>query len=121
MRKNKGFTLVEVLAVLVVLAVIGAIITTNVFDSLETASNVAYNKQIEELINASKMYINKNPNLLDNNENVITIQELIDSRLISGNKVINPKTHTQLTGCILVKYENNKYNYEYTADENNCN
>lgn len=122
MKNNKGFTLVEVLAVIAILVTIIVIVTPKVFKQFKTAEDVTDKEQINTLINTAKLYMNQNSNLLpqENDIYVIQMQELKDSGLIKTNQILNPSTKEELNGCIIVKYENNKYKYEY-KEENKCN
>lgn len=121
MKNNKGFTLVEVLAVVAILITIIAIITPKIFKQFKTAENITEQEQINSLINIAKLYTNQNTNKLpeQNKISIITLQELKQSGLMQTNQILNPKTKQELTGCITVKYEDNKYKYEY--EEDGCN
>ena len=120
MRNNKAFTLVELLAVVMILLVLAVIITPKIIKEIDKSGEIVYNKQIEEIINASKIYMNQNTNLLPEDTYVITLQELKSSGLISNNKILNPKTNEELTGCVIVRYINNKYEYKYEENKNGC-
>lgn len=118
MKNNKGFTLVEVLAVVAILVTIIVIVTPKIFKQFKTAEEVTDKEQINTLINTAKLYMNQNSNLLpqENDLYVIQLQELKDSGLIKTNQILNPSTKEELNGCIIVKYENNKYKYEYKEE-----
>ena len=119
--KNKGFTLVELLAVVIILLLVITIITPKVLKQLNTSENITRNEQINSLINIAKIYTNQNTEKLPekNSVSIISIDELKESNLINKSEVINPKTNQELTGCILIKDEGNKYKYEYNEDK--CN
>ena len=119
--KNKGFTLVELLAVIAVLLILITLITPKVINQLNSSEDVTQKEQINTLINIAKIYTNQNTEKLPENNSisVITIQELKESGLINKSQILDPKTKEELTGCILIKDENNKYNYEYNEDK--CN
>ncbi len=119
--KNKGFTLVELLAVVIILLLVITIITPKVLKQLNTSENITRNEQINSLINIAKIYTNQNTEKLPekNSVSIISIDELEKSNLINKSEVINPKTNQELTGCILIKDEGNKYKYEYNEDK--CN
>lgn len=116
---KKGFTLVELLAVIAILLLLISLITPKIIGQIENSKDVAYNEQIEELINASRIYMSQHNNLLLDDAYVISFQELKNSGLITSDKVLDPRTNQILTGCIIVKYENNKYQYQYSESE--CN
>lgn len=119
MKNNKGFTLVELLAVVVILITLITIITPKVFKQLKNSETVIDREQINAIIDTSKLYMNQHSELLpkENSLYVITLNELKDSGLIKSNQILNPSTNEELKGCVLVKYQNNKYNYEYNEDK----
>ena len=119
MKNNKGFTLVELLAVVAILVLILSLITPKIFKQLKTAENVTDKEQINAIIDTSKLYMNQHSELLPEHNSLytITLNELKESGLIKSSQILNPSTKEELTGCILVNYENNKYKYEYL---NNC-
>jgi len=118
MKNNKAFTLIELLTVVAILTLIIVIITPKVFKNLKTAEKVTDQEQINSLINTSKIYMNQNSNLLpqENDIYVISLEELKESGLIQKSQILNPSTNEELNGCIIVKFENNKYKYEYKEE-----
>jgi uncharacterized repeat protein (TIGR02543 family) len=119
MKNNKGFTLVEILAVVAVLILIIAIITPKIFKQFQNAEKITNQEQINTIINIAKIYMNQNSELLpkEGREYNITLQELKNSGLISTSQILNPSTKQELQGYISVKYINNKYNYKYIGPE----
>lgn len=117
---KKGFTLVEFLAVIVILLILVTLITPKVFSQLNNAENITQNEQIKSLINIAKIYVQKNNvDIEDDEYEIITVEDIKNSGLINKKNVIDPKTKEQLTGCIKVTNENNKYTYEY-KEANEC-
>lgn len=123
MKNNKGFTLVEMLAVVVILIAIIAIITPKIISSFKNSEDTIYKQQIESIIDVSRIYMSNNSNLLpeENQNYVITIESLKQEKLINSDEILNPKTKEPLTGCVLVRYLNNKYQYDYVEDQTTCN
>ncbi len=121
MKNKKGFTLIELLAVIAILMTIMAIITPKIFKQLKHAGQVIDKEQRDTIIETSKLYMNQHTNLLpqENDIYIIQLQQLKDSGLIKSSQILNPSTNEELTGCVLVKYESNKYKYEYK--ETDCN
>ena len=118
--KNKGFTLVELLAVVALLMLLVTIVTPKVIKQLNTSEDTIQHQQINTLIDIAKIYTNQNTNKLpeENDTSILTIEELKQSGLINKNEIIDPKTKEQITGCIIITIEHNKYKYEYS--KNNC-
>jgi len=123
MKNNKGFTLVEVLAVVVILISVIAIITPKVISQFKNSEETIYKNQIESIISIARIYMNENANLLpeENQTYIITFDKLKQQQLITDEIILNPKTKQPLTGCITVKDLNNKYQYQYIEDETTCN
>lgn len=76
--KNRGFTLVELLAVLVILAVLFVISVPLMTELLDQSKNTLHKKQIDTILDATYDYSLKNINYLpnDNTINYITLGEL---------------------------------------------
>ena len=121
MKNNKGFTLVELLAVVAILILILSLITPKIFKQLKTAEKVTDQEQINAIIDTSKLYMNQHSELLPEHNSlyIITLNELKESGLIKTSQILNPSTKEELTGCVVVNYENNKYKYEY-KEEKDC-
>ncbi len=115
MNDNRAFTLVELLTTIAVLLLIMTIIIPKVVKQLDNSENVVEQDQINTIINISKIYTNQNTSKLpeENQTSVITMQELKQSGLINKSQIINPKTKEEMTGCIKITNEQNKYKYIY--------
>ena len=125
--KNKGFTLVELLGVLIVLGVLAAIITPTVAGTLKKSREKAYEKQISTLENAAKKWGTENvdqlPDIGSSKTVAVSFNTLYTTGQIQNEKIIDPRTKESLKGCILVSYNNdyNQYEYNYSDDEKQCN
>ena len=107
---KKGFSLVELLAVIVILGLVVLISIPIVNNSINKAKEEAREVQIEEIIKAAKKYAIKNSYILPEVEGTyshIEVQTLID------DKIIDPVTETELTGCISICYKCSEVEYEY--------
>lgn len=93
MKNKKGFTLVEILAVISILAVLGFVIVPIVSKQLNEAKDKLYNNQVENIKEASKMWLldHKDVTRTGCNYHMITMGDLIDGGYISKN-LENPKT-----------------------------
>ena len=145
---NKGFTLVEVLAVVVIIAVIGMIAIPGVMSSINTGKDASYKIMVNNIVTASKsLYeeIEYNNSILykydDNGKTsdevsilddsiIVNLQTLVSNGFLSGsnkendtnNKVlINPKTKEDIGLCeikITKKNFSNKVTYEISSKNN---
>jgi len=108
-----GFTLVELLAVIVVLGVILAIAIPNVLNIIEKARIDAIIKNEEMMVNAAKKYLVSNTNILPvnvGNTIEVTLDSLKTNRLIDSIK--NPRNNQECNGYVLVtKIGTNEYDY----------
>jgi len=110
---KKGFTLVELLAVIVVLGVILAIAIPNAINIIEKARIDAIIRNEEVLVRETKKHLVANTNLLPVNIGdtiEITLDSLKTNRLIDSIK--NPRNNQECNGYVLItKIGNNEYDY----------
>ena len=130
--KKRGFTLVELLAVIVILAVILALTFPSVTAILNKSKKTLSDVQVTKILNASYDYTLKNSNLLPglNETKYITLAHLKKEKLIDAN-FINPLTKELYAENLIIsiKYTKNsnsknhtnksivRGNYLYTIEE----
>ena len=114
--KKKGFTLVELLAVIVILGIIALIAVPQIFSSVETAKRRAKEVQKDIIINATKSYVAELSNPLtklddDGNavQHYVTVTTLIDNKYIDGDDSESIANSEFGDKCVLVEYSS-KYN-----------
>lgn len=117
--KEKGFTLVEVLAVIVVLGLLIAIIAPTVNNLIKDSEDALESKQISTIIDATKQYVTMNSDLLpdEGDSTCIYLSDLIDNGVIDNDTIINPKTKEEMNGCVLISYNENYNQYEYSYSD----
>ena len=93
---KKGFTLVEVLAIIAVLGIILITVVPNIGGSIEKKKEEEYKKIINVIENAAKTYYSYNPNITS-----VTIETLLKENLITTD-LINPVNDEKITGCVNV-------------------
>lgn len=115
---NKGFTLVELLAVVVILGVLGLITIPTVGTILDNSKERAKTAQIEEIKKAAKSWSAENLDLIsEDRPTYVSVNELLESGYIDAEEVKDPtKKNENLNGCVEIKYSNDvsNYVYEYT-------
>ncbi len=123
---KKGFTLVELLAVIVVLAVISLIIFPIVTSQINSSKKDLYDVQVDNIIRAAKDMVLDNPSLLDENHiitTLISIKDLKSTTNTSGvsyledEDIKNPQTGEIMNGTVIIKYDSNKKGYVYEYQE----
>ena len=120
---KKGYTLVEVLAVLGLLGII-LLITTASYNAIvrKTRTDV-YNRQVNTIIQVGKDWALKNVNdLSKENENIVLLEELLNQGYLDAKEVINPKTEEAMQGCVIITWNESyqQYNYTYQSDNTLC-
>ncbi|MDY3802017.1 MAG: leucine-rich repeat protein [Bacilli bacterium] len=116
---KKGFTLVELLAVLTLLAFV-AIISVPIMDTLlDSSKRKTLDAQTKEIISAAKKYVLKYEIEFDeDNEYLLSLDDLKKSEFLNDETYINAETKEPLDGCVYINYndEYGKYKYAYIYD-----
>jgi len=116
---NKGFTLVEILAVVVILGVIALITVPVTLSIIDRSKQNMYDRQISEITEAARMYVSenstKNVNLSTiGYSNVITLQQLSDDGYIDlpiTNTLTNQDFDPDCLTVTIVKGADTYYDY----------
>ena len=120
MKKN-AFTLIELLAILVILSVLVIILIPTLKDSIDEAKKSAYDDQVNTITSAAESYfINSNFRVDSNTPKVMYLNDIVSSGYIDSKKLVNPVTEDTMTGCVLIKYYSNQYHYEYIDSITEC-
>lgn len=131
---KKGFTLVEMVAVLVILSIVAIIVTPNIYVSIRDYKNKMYETQLDNIKQATKNwavdYIN-HPYFPTSKESslIVTIQDLqkdgyIEDNLENprdGGTFDNSEVFTLITCDYIIDETNNlasNYKYDYHVYEN---
>lgn len=122
---RKGFTLVELLAVIIILGIILLIIVPNVAGILNRSQERLNEEQIREIESAAKQWGLRNLNIKNNKpyrgDNVIsyvTIDTLQKEGFLENKDVrdLTDNSDVSLNTKICVSYDNNQFIYEYGGD-----
>ena len=118
MKNNKGFTMVELLTVLVVLAVITAITVPVVTSVLRNSRESSYERQLENVIEAAESYGAKNIGNLPRpgNSDTITLRTLKDEGFLEES-FINPDTKKEFSDSMEIIISNDNGDITYTINE----
>lgn len=113
MKSKKGFTLVEVLAVVIIISILIAIVVPNIFSSVDKAKIKSYNILIETFKDNTKLYISRHQEIVDatilvDGHYLLTLDDLYQDKLIK-NPIIDPRTNENisLTKTLLITKDNN--------------
>lgn len=117
---NKGYTLMELLAVIIILSITGLIVFPVVTDIVTHAAQVAYDKNIEALELAANDWALRNTDSLPTNGSsvIVYLGELKLYTTIDPN-IKNPKTGKVLSNntSVTITNVNNKYEYDVNVIE----
>ena len=126
MKKRNAFTLVELLATIVIIGVVAIIVVPTVINNIEEARTKVYETQIQNVELSAKKWATENRKELDTeylNPTFISIKMLKDSGFLVNEKLTNPSTGGEMNGCVKISYNYDNKIYEYKYDNKNvsCN
>ena len=118
---KKGFTLIEILAVIVIISVTTLLIITNVEKRIKSAKVVLKNSQIETIENAayiySMNYSTEIPDLKEKGVDTITLSTLLDKGLIETSDITIDNQQLPTTNIIVIAYINGTIKTEYDTNQ----
>lgn len=125
MKSKKGFTLVELLSVIIILGIIGLIVYPVINKSIKTSKINSYERQKDIILSEARKWGVKNTNLLpdigSNDIYCLTISKLKQEGYIENRDIIDPRTKdTFLDGNIKISYSSDFNQYEYNYVEEGC-
>ena len=114
MKKN-GFTLIEVLGVIILLGVLSVIVVPVVRDSIKQSKRKAYDKQVNTILTTAREWAADNTGALTEGSFLVKVETLKKEGLLENKDIINPVNNEEMKGCAKVSYnqEFNQYEYEY--------
>jgi len=116
---KKGFTLVEVVATIVILAIIGAIVLPIVDSTIKENKEILYKSQLKEIEEATEKWAYKNMDLLPNSGEVKTIklEELKKAGFLPLD-IRDPRDNKLLPNDLLITitFENNNYVFDVNEE-----
>lgn len=122
--KKKGFTLVEVLAVITIIAILGLISIPIIGKVIDNSKLKARNTQINMIIETARKWSTENVRLLSDDPEepyYLGLEDLINSKYLNGEPIIDPYTGLEMDGCVSITYTTNykQYDYEYVTCPSN--
>lgn len=125
--KSKGFTLTELLGVIVILAIIAIIAFPSVLGLLNSSQNETDEAMQNFAITAARSYVNDNmdsyPKALEGQTKTysnLKIQTLLDEGYISSTTISSEKNCEMLNDEIKITSDSVKYSYKYVTVDGGC-
>lgn len=123
--KNKGFTLVEMITVIALLAIIGMISIPVVEGVIKRSKDRVYNTQLEEIKSGAKKYATEyieNISSVDGGQTIVCLSTLKELGYLENTKIVDPRTDLAMDGGIIITYiaSSKNYEYEYNEDISSC-
>jgi len=118
---KKGFTLVELLAVIAILGIVATITVPIVSTSISESKNKAYDRQKDLIISAAMSYMSKNASLLPKSGSYkVLVSDLKNNGFLENKTIKNPINGSSMDNSfVCVSYSSNKYNYMF-KESGNC-
>ena len=116
---NKGFTLIEMVAAIIMILMISTIPFVIVNKQIEESKHNAYLEQIDLYERKAREWVLLNGTKEDN-PFTLTLKELVDAKLLEEGKLINPKNKANLVeegACFFVEYVEDTKTFTYTYSE----
>lgn len=119
---KKGFTLAEVMGVIVLLGVLALITIPAVEHYVDNSKEKSYNSTVSEIIKAAKNWNLKYGTTVTWNTigtsdvqfYTLNLSDLKKSEFLTDTEIVDPKTKENMNGCIYVSiFADGAYDYKY--------
>lgn len=120
---KKGFTLVELIAVIVILAVVALIVFPNINAVILSSKQTLHDNQIEDIRKASEKWAADHIDLLDETHaNIIyvSLDAIKGTGYLEKEEIVDPLTKENMEGCLQIKYDVKTQKYIHTYDKKIC-
>lgn len=120
---KKGFTLVELLCVIIIIAVISMIAFPLVTSYVNQSKDKLYDIQVKDIESAAKKWTIDNTDKLDKyhiNDIYVTLEYIKYMGYLEKDEILSPKTKEPMEGCVLIKYDDTIKQYTYNYAEIDC-
>lgn len=119
---KKGFTLVELLAVITILGIIALFVSTSVVGTLNKTKSSLSNTQITTIEKAAEKWsiVNADKLPLDSSEYSVDINTLANDGYLDSSDLKNPKNNSKICGDVKINYVSEKKQYKYTFISKTC-
>lgn len=118
---RRGFTLVELIVVIVILGLLALVSFPAVTKVIDDSKNDAYSDQVKVIEKSAKAWGVEHPTLLPSSGCVkVKVSTLVSNGYISSGTPKNPKNNTDMNGAVKISLIDSKYNYVYETTQTGC-
>lgn len=110
--KNRGFTLIEMIAAVVILSIIALIVIPIVNKNIKESRTKLYDKQVKTIEDSAQRWVVSND--ITNIPCVITLDSLKTDGFLEKGNTYSPKDESVMAGCVAVVYDNDYKQNTYT-------
>ena len=113
---KKGFTLIEMIAAVVILSIIALIVIPIVNKNIRESREKLYNRQIKTIEEAAQRWTTTNSDLFtDGAAYEVSLTTLKEEGHLERGDIKNPQTEEIMNGCVVIEYDNsyNQYTFNY--------
>ncbi len=114
---KKGFTLIEVIGILVVLTIVFGVTFPVVTGVINRSKQKAYDDQIDLIYSAAKSYALE---MAVQDDYKVSIQTLKNSDYLINKDIIDSRTNEIMNGCVYVTFDETNNKYTTTYEESTC-
>ncbi len=128
---NKGFTLIELIMVILVLGIIALITVPTVNSIIRNSKEKSYNNQIKLIEDTARTYMSNHslelPSQSVGSSTCVNVEQLKKDGLLSNDDIINPnykknsdvetERYEVLNGSVNISWSGSKYVYEYSVNK----
>lgn len=125
---NKGFTLIELIATIILLALVMGVGSYSIIAIINNTKENNYKNLIKEIKNAVEVYYQE-CRFVNNNcdsDSIITLGYLVTNGYLKGNndndimKLVNPRDNVNITNCQIKFTYSGKINIEDKSGSGSC-
>jgi len=117
MNNKKGFTLIELITVIIVLSIVALIATPVVTGIMEASRKKAYDSIVTNIEDSAYKYSIYNNLGYSELYKPLQLEEIQKSGYLESKDIIDPRNNEKMEGCIAYKWDVEKNQYDFVYQE----